>query len=526
MSYPEIETNYGRIRGLESSGIHTFRGIPFAAPVAGIRRFLPPSAPEPWSGVRDCTHYGEAVPQISLPMFSFINLAAGRLGEDCLSVSVWTPGLDDARRPVLVWIHGGGFLIGAGSTPMYNGRALARRGDAVVVTINYRLGALGYGHLGTIFGEEFAESTNLGVRDQIAALEWVRDHIERFGGDPENVTVFGQSAGAMSTCTLLASPRARSLFRRVICMSGAGSQVLERDVAEGVAREFVSRLGGPPPSHRSLAQIPMSDILHAQNETMAEMANICRLMVFTPFVDGEIVTEQPLDAVRAGATRDVEIMTGTTLEEWKLFRMMDPGVRGISWDDVRDRFGLMFHESFPGAPSPERAMRLWRDALQGRSAADSPNEAWCAFQSGRVFHHPCAQLAEAQDAAGGLAYRYLVTWRAPAMRRALGAAHAIDVPFVFGAVGSTLALPLTGFSGAAQALEQNMQTAFLRFAECGNPAHDGLPEWSTYDAEARATMILGREFLLDDGPLERERVLFEEWMQPLHDDRIVARPGG
>lgn len=524
LSYPEIETNYGRIRGLESSGIHTFRGIPYAAPVAGVRRFLPPSPPEPWTGVRDCTQYGEAVPQISLPMFSFINLAAGRLGEDCLSVSVWTPGLDDARRPVLVWIHGGGFLIGAGSTPMYNGRVLASQGDAVVVTINYRLGALGYAHLGAIFGEEFAQSTNLGVRDQIAALEWVRDHIGRFGGDPDNVTVFGQSAGAMSTCTLLAAPRARPLFRRVICMSGAGGQVIERDLAEGVAREFVSRLGGPPPSHRSLAQIPMDDLLRAQNETIAEMASLYRLMIFLPFVDGEVVTEQPLDAIRRGVARDKELMTGTTLEEWKLFRMMDPGVRGISWGDVHRRFGLMFHEGFPGAPDPERALRLWRDALQGRSAADTANEAWCAFQSGRVFHYPCAQLAEAQDAAGGSAYRYLVTWRAPAMRRALGAAHAIDVPFVFGAVGNPLVLPLTGFSGSARALERNMQNAFLRFAATGDPGHEGLPEWPRYDAESRATMILGREFRLEDGPLERERVLYEEWSQPAELERMAARP--
>lgn len=514
MSYPVVETDFGKVRGLESSGIHTFRGIPYAAPVDGVRRFMPPSPPEPWEGIRDCTHYGDAVPQISLPIFSFINLAAGRLGPDCLNVSLWTPGLDSAKRPVLVWIHGGGFLIGAGSTPMYNGRALATAGDAVVVTINYRLGALGYAHLGSIFGDGFEESTNLGVRDQIAALEWVRDHIERFGGDPDNVTVFGQSAGGMSTAALLAAPKARSLFKRAICMSGAGGQVIERDLAEGVAREFVSRLGGPPPSHRSLAQVSMDDILAAQNSTMVDMTNLYRIMCFLPFVDGDVITEQPLDAVRRGVTKDISIMTGTTLEEWKLFRMLDPGVRGLSWEDATQRFAAMFGEGFPGAPSPEEAMRLWREALQGRSAATTPNEALCAFHSGRIFHYPCAQLAEAQAAAGGDVYRYLFTWRAPAARRSLGAAHAVDVPFVFGAVGNPIVLPLTGFGGAARAVQQNMMEAFLSFARSGSPGHSALPAWPQYDELARATMLFGRQFVVDDGPLERERVLFEQWSDP------------
>lgn len=523
LSYPEVETKYGRIRGLESSGIHTFRGVPYAAPIAGVRRFLPPSPPEPWTTVRDCTQYSEAVPQISLPMFTFINVAAGRLGEDCLSVNVWTPGLDAVRRPVLVWIHGGGFLVGAGSTPIYNGRALASAGDAVVVTINYRLGAFGYAHLGTIFGEGFEECTNLGVRDQIAALEWVRDHIDRFGGDPENVTVFGQSAGAMSTAALLAAPRARRLFHRAICMSGAGGQVIERDLAEGVAREFVSRLGGPPPSHRSLAQIPMDALLTAQSDTMNAVANLYRIMVFLPFVDGDVITEQPLEAVARGATRAIPILTGTTLEEWKLFRMLDPGLRSLSWDDVRLRFEVMFREAFPAAPSPAVALERWRESLQGRSAASTPNEAWCAFQSARIFHHPCAQLAEAQSAAGGSAHRYLVTWRAPALRRVLGAAHAIDVPFVFGALSNPLVLPLTGFGGAARALEENMQTAFLAFARRGLPGHSKLPAWPEYDVQRRATMILGRRFVVEDAPLEAERVLVDRWSRP---SEILRAEGG
>jgi para-nitrobenzyl esterase len=513
LASPEIETSFGRVRGLESAGIHTFRGVPYAAPIEGVRRFLPPVDPEPWTGVRDCTRNGEAVPQISLPVFTFINGAGSRLGSDCLSVNVWTPGLDTGRRPVLVWIHGGGFLVGAGSTAIYNGRSLASRGDVVVVTINYRLGALGYAHLGTVFGDEFAESTNLGVRDQIAALRWVRENIERFGGDPGNVTVFGQSAGGMSTAALLASPQARPLFRRAICMSGAGGQVIDRDTAAGVAREFVSRLGGPAPSQRALSQIPMSEILRAQGDTVATMSNLYRLMVFVPFVDGDVITEQPLDAVRSGAARDIPILTGTTLEEWKLFRALDPGLRPLSWEEVRVRFELMFREAFPGAPTPEQAAHHWREALSGRTAGTTPSEAWCAFQSARMFHYPCAQLAEAQSLAGGSAHRYLVTWRAPAARRALGAAHAIDVPFVFGAASSPLALPLAGIGGAAREFGDKMQAAFLAFARDGSPGDPSLPDWPAYEPSRRATMILGRKFVVEDAPLEPERQLFEQWTE-------------
>jgi len=193
------ETLSGRVRGRDQGGVFSFHGLPFAAAPRDELRFLPPRAPEPWAGVRDASQPGPAAPQFSMPAFSWINAAAGPLGDDCLSLNVWTPGLDQGRRPVLVWIHGGGFLVGSGSTVVYEGQALAERGDVVVVTINYRLGAMGFCHLGTVLGGEFAETTNLGVRDQIAALEWVRDNIERFGGDPNNVTVFGQSAGGMTS---------------------------------------------------------------------------------------------------------------------------------------------------------------------------------------------------------------------------------------------------------------------------------------------------------------------------------------
>ena len=503
-----VETHAGRVQGASERGLFAFRGIPYAAPPSGELRFRPPQPPVPWAGVRDATRSGPAAPQLALPFFSWINAAARTPGADCLSLNVFTPGLDGARRPVLVWIHGGGFVVGSGSTVLYEGKTLAQRGDVVVVTINYRLGALGFCHLGTVLGGELADCTNLGVRDQIAALEWVRDHIDRFGGDPGNVTVFGQSAGGMSVATLLGAPRARRLFHRAICQSGAADHVMEREDAERVASELLRRLGGPPPSHAALGRIPIGAVLEAQSVAMASLTDWKTLMVYLPMVDGDVVPEQPLDAIRRGEAAHIPLLTGATLEEWKLFGLVDPGIGRFDERDLRAR--LM--EVLPGgAPSAAEAARSFWRALGERSAARSPREVWSAFQTSRVFHVPSARLAEAQHEGGGAAYSYLVTWRAPVLRRALGACHAIEIPFVFGTEWHPLARPFSGFNGDGARFARRLQRSWLGFARGGDPGHDRLPTWPRYRAGQRATMILGRECSLADAPLEAERELLVAW---------------
>ena len=503
-----VETSAGRLQGASERGLHVFRGVPYAAPPAGPLRFRPPQPPRPWAGVRDATRSGPVAPQYTLPFFSWINAAARSSGEDCLTLNVYTPGLDGMRRPVLVWIHGGGFLVGSGSTLVYEGHALAERGDVVVVTINYRLGALGFAHLGSVLGGELAESTNLGVRDQIAALEWVRENIDRFGGDRDNVTVFGQSAGGMSVATLLGAPRARGLIRRAICQSGAADHVIERDEAERVASALLRRLGGPPPSHASLGRIPIEALLDAQRAVMADLADWNTLMVFLPMVDGDVVPEQPLAAIRRGATANIPLLTGATLEEWKLFGLVDPGIGRFDDGDLRERLAGVL----PGdAPSPGDAAREFERALGDRSAARSPREIWSAFQTARVFHVPSARLAEAQHEGGGAVHSYLITWRAPALRRALGACHAIEIPFVFGNESNPLARPLSGLSGDGARFGRRLQRSWLAFARSGNPAHHRLPTWTRYRPDQRATMILGRECQLADAPLDDERRLLERW---------------
>ena len=503
-----IETSAGRLQGARERGLHVFRGVPYAAAPAGALRFRPPQPPVPWAGVRDAMRSGPAAAQFALPVFSWINAAARSPGEDCLNLNVFTPGLDGARRPVLVWIHGGGFLIGSGSTVVYEGHTLAERGDAVVVTINYRLGALGFAHLGSVLGGELADSTNLGIRDQIAALEWVRDHIDRFGGDPGNVTVFGQSAGGMSVATLLGAPRARPLFHRAICQSGAADHVIGQEEAERVAATLLRKLGGPAPSHASLGKIPIETLLEAQRAVMAELTDWNTLMAYLPSVDGDLVPEQPLEAIRRGAAANIPLLTGSTLEEWKLFGLVDPGIG--RFDDV-DLHARMAKVLPAGAPLPAQAAREFRRALGERSASRSAREVWSAFQTSRVFHVPSARLAEAQYEGGGSVHSYLITWRAPVLRRALGACHAIEIPFVFGNESNPLARPFSGLSGEGSRFAQRLQRSWLAFARSGTPGHDRLPTWPCYRPAERATMVLGRECQLADAPLDAERELLTRW---------------
>ena len=523
-----VETSAGRLQGASERGLHVFRGVPYAAAPTGVLRFRPPQPATPWAGVRDATRSGPASPQYALPFFSWINAAVRSPGDDCLNLNVFTPGLDGARRPVLVWIHGGGFLVGSGSTLLYEGHRLAERGDVVVVTLNYRLGALGFAHLGSVLGGELADSTNLGIRDQIAALEWVRDHIDRFGGDPGNVTVFGQSAGGMSVATLLGAPRARGLIRRAICQSGAADHVIEREEAARVASALLRRLGGPPPSHAKLGRIPLETLLEAQRGVMADLADWNTLMVFLPTVDGDIVPEQPLDAIRRGATAQIPLLTGATLEEWKLFGLVDPGIGRFDDADLLARLAAVLPDD---GPPPGEAARDFLRALGERSAARSPREVWSAFQTSRVFHAPSARLAEAQHEGGGSVHSYLITWRAPALRRALGACHAIEIPFVFGNESSPLVRPLSGLSGEGSRFARRLQRSWLGFARSGNPGHDRLPTWPRYRPDQRATMILGRECKLADAPLDAERVLLTRWgvrrgaTRPLAPKRLPAAAG-
>ncbi len=502
---PVVETPTGRLRGIEQDGIRIFRGIPYAAPPVGPLRFAAPRPPEPWSGVRDATEFGPSAPQAPMRL-PLPGMDIGPQDEDCLYLNVYTPGTSGSR-PVMVWIHGGGFVIGSGSQPIYDGTALARRGDVVVVTLNYRLGPLGFLDLTEVCPELPGAVANAGLRDQIAALEWVRDHIAAFGGDPGRVTVFGESAGGMSVATLLAMPAARGLFHRAIPQSGAGHNVHTRESARRVAEHFLGKLGlSAREAATALREMPPDKLVDGQQQTLLDLGTRVGLLPFQPVVDGDSLPERPLEAVAAGAAEGVDLLTGTNRDEWKLFAFLDPGLASLDEDGLVARVAAQVG----GSERAREIVRTYREAREGHRPAD-PRELFFAIESDRVFRIPAIRLAEAASRRHPGTWMYLFTWESPAMGGALGSCHALEVPFVFGAVGAPGADLFVGTGPEAEALEARMMDAWVAFARSGDPSHPGLPggRWPRYDEARRATLMLGPECAVELDPGERERRAFE-----------------
>jgi para-nitrobenzyl esterase len=437
-------------------------------------------------------------------------MGGGAQAEDCLTLNVFTPGTDDARRPVLVWIHGGAFVMGTGATPIYSGRRLARGGDAVVVTLNYRLGALGFAQLGLVGADGAEETVNLGIQDQIAALRFVRDHIRAFGGDPANVTIFGESAGAMSVGTLLGAPAARPLFHRAILQSGAAHNVSDPERAARAAHALLRELGaGPRDALRVLGSAPVEAILAAQQRATQALGLAHGTLPWQPAVDGRIVPRQPLEAIAAGEAAGIPVLAGTNRDEWKLFTLFDARTRALDAAGLRRRLErILPGKDEDGLAFAERALEVYRVARAGRSGA-APLELWEAIQADRVFRYPAARLAELQAAHEPRTYKYLFEWTPRFARGRIGACHALEIPFVFGTLRHPLFRALFGFSGDAVGLSRAMRKAWLAFARTGEPVAEELGAWRPYTAADRATLILGRRPEMVRAPLEEERRFWE-----------------
>ena len=495
-----VEIGSGRLRGVDAGGVLVFRGIPYAR----ADRFGAPEPADPWLGVRDATIPGPVALQNTGMLGPMLGMDLGRADESCHYLNVWTPATDAAKRPVMVWIHGGAFVIGAGSQPLYDAGQLARRGDVVVVTLNYRLGALGFLHL-----PEMGASGNLGILDQVAALEWVRDQIERFGGDPNDVTIFGESAGSMSCATLLGVPRARGLFRRAILQSGAANFTLSRDRADDVATAFLQALDLPRSEAKRLLDVPPARLLAAQEKVAAARTGGGRLALpFAPVVDGAVLPRHPLAAVADGEVRDVAVLIGTTLEEIKLFSIMDGKARTLDEEALLRRCErVMPVADGERAATARRAVDVYRRAREGRGERSTPPALWCAIESDRVFRYPAMRLAELQRAHQPRVHAYLFTWRSPLLDGALGACHALDLPFVFGTLVDPRLVMFAGSGPEADALSTRMQDAWLAFARHGTPGAD----WPAYDTARRATMMFGTECGVADAPYEPERAFWSFW---------------
>lgn len=500
-----VETSTGKLEGKKQDGLYVFRGIPYASPPVGDRRWLPPEPVEPWRGVRQAKSVGAVAPQ-NPPQVGILTALNRDLqeaqSEDCLYLNIWSPGLDDARRPVLFWIHGGGFTGGAGSRPIYNGSTLAKQGNTVVVTINYRLGPLGFLNLNEVTKGRIPATGNEGLLDQVAALKWVHDNITAFGGDPSNVTIFGESAGGMSVGSLLALPEARGLFHKAIPQSGAASSVLALDRAARVAEYFLDILGLPANNIDALRSLTVEQILAAHKELPARTfsSDLRITMPLQPVIDGKVLPRAPLDAINNGDADGIPILVGSTLEEWKLLAAADRGLPNL------DEAGLVRRcERIIPAKHVKGLIETYRKIRSGRGQPTTPAELFMAIQTDRVFRLPAIRLAEAQRRHYPRVYNYLFTWASPLLGGRLGACHALDIGFIFG----TYEPNFFGTGPAADALARNTQDAWLAFAHNGEPSCESLGLWPMY-GDSRQTMMLGKECTVEKAPYDEERLAWKQ----------------
>ena len=499
---PIVSTKAGRIEGVCENQQYVFKGVPYAAPPVGALRWMPPQPVAPWAGTRPAKAFRPICPQNPMPgpqMIATLQVDDPQ-DEDCLFLNIWTPGLDTARRPVMVWIHGGAFIIGAGSQTMFRSNTLVSRCDVVLVTINYRLGALGFMNLKEVTGGRIPATGCEGLLDQVAALEWVRDNIAGFGGDPDNITVFGESAGGMSIGCLMGMPAAKGKFQKGILESGAANTVSSLEDSVDAAVQFLDILrlkGKDVAALRSLSVKQLMGTQQKLGEIMLAKDN--RITPFQPVVDGTALPEVPILAIDKGSAAGVKIIAGTNLDEFKLFAIPDPAFRRIDEAGVIQRLEALIPPQYVS-----RVIEAYRKGSAGRGEKTSPAEILMAIQGDLMFRMPSLRLVEAQGRNGQPAYNYLFAWKSPVMGGVLGACHALEVGFVFGSHDASFC----GSGPEADALSAKIQDAWASFARTGNPSCSSIGKWEPYGA-GRATMILDTSCRMEVAPYEAERSVWD-----------------
>ena len=497
---PVVETASGRIAGVTSGGVHVFKGIPYGASTAGANRFMPPRKPAPWTGVRETTAYAGRSPQAPAsaqrPELATVWGPVDTLpvGEDCLTLHVWTPALDTSKRPVMVWLHGGAFSYGSANSPRYDSTNLARRNDVVVVAVNHRLNIFGHLDLSGVGDDRFAQSGNVGILDLVAALEWVREHAERFGGDPCNVTIFGQSGGGGKVSVLLTMPSAKGLFHKAIVQSGASVRFAERERTTRLTDAVLKHLGLGLLQLDALQALPLAQLQQAVEPAQKTLPRPVHLLLdrynFGPVIDGHVLPAHPFDPGAPALSDDVPIMIGGTKDESSIFLAPDEAVwnRTVTEEELRKRIAAVAG----GAADELLAYYKRRDPAAG--ASDRLITALTASN----FAVRSVLLAERKAArAKAPVWMYSFDWETPAFGGRLKSPHSMDVPFVFDTlhvIGDAHRKP------RAQALADKVSQTWATFARTGDPNSDAIPAWPTYAGGRRATMIFDDECRIVDDP--------------------------
>ena len=499
-----VDTASGAVRGsVLGNGVRRFLGIPYAEPPIGVRRWLPPVTARPCTEVRDAYEYGLSAPQASnRGPFDPV----GATSEDCLFLNIWTPCPNDGRRPVLVWIHGGGLRGGSASEAASDGASFAANGDCVVVSLNYRLGALGgFIHLSALDHRRLGESANLGLLDQLLALEWVRDNITGFGGDPAQVTVAGQSSGGQSIAMLMSMPRARGLFRRAIVQSPAPTTLPEAEVSAWLAERYVAHLAAAGIDRDAVADAPVNALIWAQATLKKETDWGPIGHPLNPVLDGAVLARQPLVAIGETAEPAVPLIVGSTRDE--LIQKF-----GIADTEVTDRDSLaaVWQRVFPGvAPDGRPIAERMAAAYDGealRHVVPQASSPVALVQADKTVRIGAIRLAEAVSATQPATFMYLFDWRSPT---GLGSPHCIDIPFVFGTAATSALGELTGKGPEVAEMTRRVQGAWIAFVRDATPCHDGLAHWPRYGRERRSTLLLGACPAVVDDPWGAQRTAWD-----------------
>jgi para-nitrobenzyl esterase len=494
-----VETREGKVRGARAGDTYSWLGIPYAAPPVGQLRYRAPQPPLKWEGVRDALEFGSVAPQEATKL---IPIPAGlKIDEDCLSLNVWVPkaaATDGRKRPVMLWVHGGAYFIGFSAQPVYNGQALADQGDVIVITINYRLGAVGFLDFRSFGDADHVFEANLGLRDIIAALQWVQGNIANFGGDPDQVTLFGESAGGGCVTTLMASPKARGLFHRAIAESSPATSVYGPERTAQIAGAYLGLMGiAHAEAKTKLRELSAFDLA---SKTTAHLDFVATkwpgLVAFAPAIDGDIITDYPVNVFRAGEQMRIPLVIGTNRDEAALFKLMKSPLMPITGDSLHKMFELAETETpslagsearitaaYPGYPKQAACMKVSRDA---------------------GFRMPCTWVAAAHSKVAPT-WMYRFDQATPLFRlMGIGASHGTELAYVFGTLPVKVSKQnpafLLGGLREAHVVSKRMQSRWAAFGRTGSPSCDSAPEWPNYDTAARATLLINQHDSIADDP--------------------------
>jgi para-nitrobenzyl esterase len=505
LSAIEVEIDTGKLRGSITRGVRVFRGIPYGGSTGGDRRFRPPSPPRPWIGIRDATVFGPIAPQIGrgtrpagrwqelldLLYPGFGDPREGRpISEECLVLNVWTPALDQARRPVLIWLHGGGFQEGAGSETVFHGETFVAREDIVLITVNHRLGVLGYSDLAAVAGEEFARSGIVGILDIVLALEWVKENVARFGGDPNNVTIFGQSGGGMKVSALLAMPRAVGLFHKAVIQAGPGLRLGDRERSAALANDLLATFGLRPDQAPRLRAVPLEALLEYQRDLEYQRRPVEDRpgIPYLPVVDGDDLPCHPFSPVASPFGSKVPLLIGVNADEGTLALAQDPRFS----NNMNIREVSQYLRGLVGERC-DQVISRYRDLLP----AFEPFKVLRRIVSDVLFRAPTTRLADRFLAMGAPVYMYLFTYDPLLLNGLAGSCHNLELPFVFGTVDR---IPFAGTRHDRFDMASLMGSVWASFARTGHPSVGDSIEWPNYEPAKRPTFLLNIHPQLAENP--------------------------